>query len=120
VTADAEGFVTVVDRLKELIISGGFNISPSEVEQALPLHPDVADAAVVDPPRSAGGERWPPPSRCATAPSSTPRRSGNGRAVTSPPTRCRRRSPFDTLPRSLVGKVQRREVREELLRRRAR
>ena len=56
VTVDADGFVTVVDRLKELIISGGFNISPSEVENALLLHPDVADAAVVGIPRSDGSE----------------------------------------------------------------
>lgn len=52
----ADGFVTIVDRLKELIITGGFNVSPSEVEDALEAHPDVAAAAVVGLPRASGGE----------------------------------------------------------------
>lgn len=56
VTMSDDGFVTIVDRLKELIITGGFNVSPSEVEQALVLHPDVEEAAVVGLRRPAGGE----------------------------------------------------------------
>lgn len=47
VTVDADGFVTIVDRVKEVIITGGFNVSPSEVEQILREHPLVGDAAVV-------------------------------------------------------------------------
>lgn len=54
VERDAEGFLRVVDRLKDLYISGGENVSPSEVEQALLAHPAVADAAVVGVP----DERW--------------------------------------------------------------
>ncbi|TDC94568.1 long-chain fatty acid--CoA ligase [Actinomadura sp. 7K507] len=42
-----DGYVRVVDRLKDIIISGGENISSAEVEQCLLEHPDVADAAVV-------------------------------------------------------------------------
>ena len=121
VTADAEGFVTVVDRLKELIISGGFNISPSEVEQALLLHPDIADAAVVGLPRSAGGESVAAAvalrdGAVFDAEAIREWTRGHLTAYKVPKTIV----PFDTLPRSLVGKVQRREVREELLRRRAR
>jgi long-chain acyl-CoA synthetase len=56
VTMSEDGFVTIVDRLKELIITGGFNVSPSEVEQALILHPDVEEAAVVGLRRDGGGE----------------------------------------------------------------
>ncbi|WP_434968758.1 long-chain-fatty-acid--CoA ligase [Microbacterium sp. bgisy207] len=56
VTVSEDGFVTVIDRVKELIITGGFNVSPSEVEQVLTLHPDVDSAAVVGLPRSSGGE----------------------------------------------------------------
>lgn len=56
VTVSEDGFVTVIDRVKELIITGGFNVSPSEVEQVLLLHPDVEAAAVVGLPRSSGGE----------------------------------------------------------------
>ncbi len=45
---DDDGFVTVVDRIKELIITGGFNVYPSEVEAALrKVEPGVVDAAVV-------------------------------------------------------------------------
>ena len=47
VTVSPDGFVTVVDRLKEIIITGGFNVAPTEVEEALHGHPDVVEAAVV-------------------------------------------------------------------------
>lgn len=56
VVVSEDGFVTVIDRLKELIITGGFNVSPSEVEQVLLLHPDVEGAAVVGLARPSGGE----------------------------------------------------------------
>jgi len=44
---DAEGFLTLFDRRKDMIISGGFNIYPSDLEAVLRQHPAVADAAVV-------------------------------------------------------------------------
>ena len=44
---DADGFLTLVDRSKDLIISGGTNIYPREVEEALLLHPCVREASVV-------------------------------------------------------------------------
>jgi len=44
---DGDGFLTLKDRSKDLIISGGANIYPREVEEALLRHPDVADAAVI-------------------------------------------------------------------------
>jgi long-chain acyl-CoA synthetase len=56
VTIDPDGFVRIVDRIKELIITGGFNVSPSEVEEALRTHPDVDDAAVVGLPSEHSGE----------------------------------------------------------------
>ena len=43
VAIDDDGFVRIVDRIKELIITGGFNVAPSEVEEALRAHPDVED-----------------------------------------------------------------------------
>ncbi|MFM9597928.1 AMP-dependent synthetase, partial [Streptomyces scabiei] len=52
----ADGFVTIVDRLKEIIITGGFNVSPSEVEDVLVSHPDIEGAAVVALPKPRGGE----------------------------------------------------------------
>jgi fatty-acyl-CoA synthase len=47
VERDADGFIKVVDRLKDIYISGGENVAPSEVEAALLTHPAVAQAAVV-------------------------------------------------------------------------
>ncbi|MDD7965817.1 acyl-CoA synthetase [Actinomycetospora lemnae] len=44
---DAEGFVTLVDRKKDMIITGGENVYPVEVEQVLHRHPAIADVAVV-------------------------------------------------------------------------
>ncbi|MCX5203580.1 long-chain fatty acid--CoA ligase [Streptomyces sp. NBC_00237] len=44
---DADGFVTIVDRLKDMIISGGENVYPAEVEDALLSHPDVVECAVI-------------------------------------------------------------------------
>ena len=44
---DADGFLTLKDRSKDLIISGGSNIYPREVEEVLQRHPGVAEVAVV-------------------------------------------------------------------------
>lgn len=51
---DDDGFVTLVDRKKDMIVSGGENIYCREVEEALATHPDVADVAVIGVP----DERW--------------------------------------------------------------
>jgi long-chain acyl-CoA synthetase len=53
---DKEGYLYVVDRLKDMIITGGFNIYPAELEGALCEHPAVAMAAVVGVPDAAKGE----------------------------------------------------------------
>jgi len=52
----ADGFLTIVDRTKDLIISGGFNVYPREVEDALMAHPQVANAAVIGIPDPKWGE----------------------------------------------------------------
>ncbi len=44
---DADGFLTLMDRKKDMIISGGFNIYPSDIEAVVREHPDVSDVAVV-------------------------------------------------------------------------
>lgn len=112
----ADGFVTIVDRLKELIITGGFNVSPTEVEDALEAHPDVVAAAVVGLPRSSGGEE---------VAAAVVLREGAKLDVEVLRDFCRTRlTPYkvprritavDELPRSLIGKVLRRRVRESLL-----
>jgi long-chain acyl-CoA synthetase len=111
-----DGFVTIVDRLKELIITGGFNVSPSEVEDALEAHPDVVAAAVVGLPRSSGGEE---------VAAAVVLRDGAELDVSALRDFCRTRlTPYkvpkriiavDDLPRSLIGKVLRRQVRERML-----
>lgn len=111
-----DGFVTIVDRLKEIIITGGFNVSPTEVEAALEAHPDVEGAAVVALPRSNGGE---------DVAAAVVIRDGAALDVEALRDYCRthlaaykvprRIVAVDELPRSLIGKVLRREVRERLL-----
>jgi acyl-CoA synthetase (AMP-forming)/AMP-acid ligase II len=54
---DEEGFVYICDRKKDLIISGGMNIYPAEIEAVLYSHPDVMDAAVFGVPDDEWGER---------------------------------------------------------------
>ena len=117
VAIDDDGFVRIVDRIKELIITGGFNVAPSEVEEAIRAHADVEDCAVVGLPdehsRRAGRGRRRAASR---RDASTRRPSAPSPATGSPPTRCPQRIvQVDELPRSLIGKVLRREVRNGLL-----
>ncbi|WP_137990837.1 acyl-CoA synthetase [Streptomyces vilmorinianum] len=55
-TVDADGYVTITDRIKDMIISGGENVYPAEVEDALLAHPDVAECAVIGVPHEKWGE----------------------------------------------------------------
>src|SRR5215211_9498401 len=51
---DADGYLYMYDRVKDMIVSGGENVYPAEVENALMAHPAVADVAVIGVPH----ERW--------------------------------------------------------------
>lgn len=55
-TLDPEGYITLKDRLKDVIISGGENIYPVEVENALMAYPEIADVAVIGQPSELWGE----------------------------------------------------------------
>ena len=55
-TKDAAGFITIVDRKKDLIIRGGFNVYPREVEEVIARHPAVAQVAVIGVPDDVHGE----------------------------------------------------------------
>jgi long-chain acyl-CoA synthetase len=55
-TIDADGYVTIVDRKKDMVIRGGFNVYPREIEEVLLTHPGVALAAVVGVPDERLGE----------------------------------------------------------------
>jgi long-chain acyl-CoA synthetase len=116
VTMDAEGFVTVVDRIKELIITGGFNVSPTEVEAALRQHPAIADAAVVGLPSTRSGEDV----VAAVVLVEGAELDEDGvrafvRGILTPYKVPRRLHVVDELPKSMIGKVLRRRVREQLL-----
>lgn len=116
VTVDEKGFVRIVDRIKELIITGGFNVAPTEVEDTLRQHPDVVDAAVVGLPSEHSGE---------DVVAVVVLKSGvtldeasirdfarkNLTAYKVP----RRIVVVEELPKSLIGKVLRRQVRDSLL-----
>ena len=64
---DEDGFVTIIERLKDMIISGGENIYSAEVENAIAAHPSVVSCAVIglpDPRWGAGSRRGRAPIRC--------------------------------------------------------
>lgn len=115
VTVDEDGFTQVVDRAKELIITGGFNVSPTEVEIALRQHADVVDAAVFGKPLARGGEM------VVAAVQLEPGAELNEDALRA---HCRellaaykvpkRVVQVEELPRSLLGKILRKQVKDEL------
>jgi acyl-CoA synthetase (AMP-forming)/AMP-acid ligase II len=55
-SSDEDGFLTVRDRSKDMIISGGSNIYPREIEEVLLRHPDLVEASVVGLPHPEWGE----------------------------------------------------------------
>ena len=116
VTVDGAGFVRIVDRIKELIITGGFNVAPTEVEIALRQHPRVEDAAVVGLPSQHSGEEV--VAAVVVAPGAEidiEEVREFARGILTPYKVPRRVFVVDELPKSLIGKVLRRQVRNSLL-----
>ncbi len=111
-TLDAEGFLTIVDRHKDMIISGGVNIYPAEIESALREHPAILDAAAFGVPNPDFGEEV--RAVCEKIP---------GRQVSEPEIlafledkladykRPRAVTVVDELPRNAAGKVMKRDLR---------
>jgi len=116
VEVDGDGFVSVVDRIKEVIITGGFNVMPSEVEAVLKHLPGVIDAAVVGLPKEDGSETVVAvvtvEDRDSFDPEAAREHCRENLAAYKIP---RRIEVVDELPTSIVGKVLRREVRDQLL-----
>ena len=116
VMQDDDGFVTVVDRKKEIIITGGFNVSPSDVEKVLNTVPGVAESAVVGIPRGGGAEVVTAViilEDGATFDEDAARDAAREHlAEYKRPTSY---TVWEELPKSLIGKVLRRIVRETLV-----
>ena len=108
---DPEGFLHLLDRKKDVIISGGFNVYAIDLENILMQHPDVAEAAVIATPSREWGET---PVAFAVlrndAATDVVRQWANDRLGKSQ--RIARVIAIDALPRSSIGKVLKRELRE--------
>jgi long-chain acyl-CoA synthetase len=115
VSVDNDYFVTIRDRIKELIITGGFNVSPSEVEDVIATFPGISEVSVVGLPRPGGGEDVvaavvPIPGTPIDPDALLAFAREQLTAYKVP----RRVVVLDSLPRSLIGKVLRREIRDKL------
>jgi long-chain acyl-CoA synthetase len=111
---DTDGYFSIVDRKKELIISGGFNVYPTEVEEVIRRLPAVADVSVVGVPEDGYGE---------SVKAFVVRRPGAALTAEDVLAHCRRELTKykvprviefrDELPRSIIGKVLRRVLVDE-------
>ena len=110
---DDEGFLTLHDRRKDMIISGGFNIYPSDLEAVLRPHPAVADVAVVGVPSAEWGET--PVAFCVLKPdvaASAEDLRQWANAQVGKTQRLHALRLVAELPRSAIGKVLKRELRD--------
>jgi acyl-CoA synthetase (AMP-forming)/AMP-acid ligase II len=122
---DADGFLTLMDRKKDMVISGGFNVYPSDLEAVLIQHPAVAEVAVV----GVASERWGETpvafvvAKVGAAPLCVPGIPLRGQVTAiqlrdwanqrlGKTQRLAAVEIVDTLPRSAIGKVLKRELRD--------
>ncbi len=113
---DADGFLTLLDRNKDMLISGGFNVYPSDLEAVLMQHPAVAEAAVV----GVASERW-----GETPVAFVTLAVGAGDTATEIRDWANERlgktqrlaavQIVDSLPRSTIGKILKRELRDNFV-----
>lgn len=105
---DDDGYLFLDGRREDLIISGGVNVYPLEVEQALLAHPDVIDVAVYGVPDAQWGQRV-----CAAVVGATDADALTrfARERLAPPKRPKTWTFLDELPRTLTGKVLRSRLR---------
>ncbi|MDO9456685.1 long-chain fatty acid--CoA ligase [Nocardioides sp.] len=112
---DPDGYLFIVDRAKDMVITGGFNVYSTEVEQAVMAHPDVQDCAVIGLPDDTWGERVVAVVQARGGATIDPaalkafvkERLGS---VKSP----KQVEVWDDLPRSKVGKVLKTDIKERL------
>ena len=113
---DEQGFLTLLDRKKDMIISGGFNLYPSDLEAILRQHPAIADVAVVGVPSTRWGET--PVAFIVPAPGKTDTPEALLEWFNSQVGKTQRLASLeltDELPRSAIGKVLKRELRDRYL-----
>jgi long-chain acyl-CoA synthetase len=110
---DTDGFLTLLDRRKDMIISGGFNIFPSDLEAVLAQHDDVGEASVVGVPSEAWGET--PVAFVVARPGAAIDAEGLREWTNARVGKTQRIAALrlvESLPRSSIGKVLKRELRE--------
>lgn len=115
---EEDGFIRLVARIKEVIITGGFNVYPAEVEEVLTSHPDIADATVVGMPRDDGSENVVAAITLTEGAALDP--DGLKNFCREQLTRYkvpRQFYHFEELPRDQLGKVRRRDVQAMLIER---
>jgi acyl-CoA synthetase (AMP-forming)/AMP-acid ligase II len=111
---DSDGYLYIVDRKRDMIISGGFNIYPSEIEQVLWSHPAVQDCAVIGAPDEKWGEAVTAVVEVKPGFSVTPEAlSAYCRERLGGMKTPKRIEIWERLPRSPVGKVLKRDIREK-------
>jgi fatty-acyl-CoA synthase len=112
---DQDGFLFIVDRAKDMVITGGFNVYSTEVEQALLAHPAVADCAVIGLPDDKWGERLTAVLQTRAGQVVDPAEltafvKARIGSVKTP----KQIEVWDDLPRSKVGKVLKTEIKKQL------
>ena len=113
---DADGFLSIVDRKKELVITGGFNVYPAEVERVLAQHPAVGECAVFGLPHPVWGEEVTAAVELRPGTVAVPEELiEHCRALLGPVKSPKSLTIWTNLPRTAVGKVLRREVRAQTL-----
>jgi acyl-CoA synthetase (AMP-forming)/AMP-acid ligase II len=110
---DEDGFLTLMDRAKDMIISGGFNIYPSDLEGVLAQHPGVVECAVIGAPSEEWGET-PIGFVVLRDGADADEVLGFANAKVGRTQRLNRLIVTDELPRSPIGKVLKRELRDRL------
>ena len=112
---DADGFLVLMDRRKDMLISGGLNVYPSDLEEVLRQHPAVADVAVAGVPSARWGET--PVAFVVPAPGAQIDEDAVCSWANTRLGKAQRLAAVqfvDSLPRSEVGKVLKRQLREQL------
>ena len=110
---DAEGYVSIVDRKKDMGVVSGFNVYPNEIEDCLALHPGILESAVIGVPHPDFGET--PVGVLARQKGATPDEPAILQALSSQLARFkhpRRLVVVDELPRNTMGKVQKNILRD--------